>query len=208
MSKNLNTREEWLEAAVEELRPLFKGAGYDIPKVRVTCGWPSSKGLARKKKAIGECWDAKATEDGVAQIFISPVLNNDTLVSEKGVLEVLVHELVHAVVGCEAGHRKPFSNCADAVGLEKPWTATTATPELIARFESLVADKLGKYPHAAIVPIVREKTQSTRMIKAECADCGYTVRVTRKWIEVGNPHCPLHGEMDVENPEEGGTDED
>jgi len=41
----------------------------------------------------------------------------------------------------------------------------------------------------------RPKTQTTRLRKACCAECGYTVRVTAKWLEVGPPHCPLHGAM-------------
>lgn len=32
--------------------------------------------------------------------------------------------------------------------------------------------------------------QTTRMRKAECATCGYTIRVSRAWIAVGMPSCP------------------
>jgi hypothetical protein len=40
-------------------------------------------------------------------------------------------------------------------------------------------------------------------LKAECGDCGYTVRVTRKWVDdVGVPHCPAHGSMHVDGIEE------
>jgi len=38
--------------------------------------------------------------------------------------------------------------------------------------------------------------QSTRLRKVECTDCGYTVRVTQKWLDVGKPHCPQHGPME------------
>lgn len=41
----------------------------------------------------------------------------------------------------------------------------------------------------------RPKPQTGRLIKAECAECGYTVRVTAKWLEIGPPHCPAHGAM-------------
>ncbi len=35
----------------------------------------------------------------------------------------------------------------------------------------------------------------TRMLKAQCGDCAYTVRVARKWIaEYGPPLCPCNGE--------------
>lgn len=39
--------------------------------------------------------------------------------------------------------------------------------------------------------------QTTRLLKAMCMaeDCGYTVRVTSKWLEIGPPHCPIHGAM-------------
>lgn len=33
--------------------------------------------------------------------------------------------------------------------------------------------------------------QGTRLLKCQCATCGYTVRVTRKWLGLaGPPICP------------------
>ncbi len=38
------------------------------------------------------------------------------------------------------------------------------------------------------------KKQAARMLKCECAACGYTVRTARKWLEtVGAPLCPIEG---------------
>jgi hypothetical protein len=58
------------------------------------------------------------------------------------------------------------------------------------------------------------KVQTTRMKKAVC-DCGYTVRLTKKWMdEVGLPICPggtsekAHGPMKSELPAGGGEDPD
>jgi hypothetical protein len=35
------------------------------------------------------------------------------------------------------------------------------------------------------------KKQTTRLLKCECAECGYTARVTAKWIkDSGAPMCP------------------
>lgn len=45
------------------------------------------------------------------------------------------------------------------------------------------------------------KKQKTRMLKCECATCGYTVRTARKWLELaGAPLCPIedHGRMQHE----------
>jgi hypothetical protein len=69
------------------------------------------------------------------------------------------------------------------------------------------------YPHGAITgrgeilvpptnpgdkPVIlrpddRPKKQGTRMLKAECPECGYTIRLTKKWADVGLPTCPTDG---------------
>ena|ERR1035438_9605122 len=72
---------------------------------------------------------------------------------------------------------------AKVLGFTKPWKSTPATPELTQRLAGLYAP-LGPYPH---------KPQSTRLLKAECGECGYTVRVTKKWLEAkGAPICPCN----------------
>jgi hypothetical protein len=76
-------------------------------------------------------------------------------------------------------------------------TATVAGPVLDGRLLT-ISDKLGRYPHAAINPGSKSKLkQSTRMIKLECPDCGYTVRTTRKWIDQGMPTCPCETPMEL-----------
>ena len=67
----------------------------------------------------------------------------------------------------------------------------------IERGEKL-AKKLGPFPHAVIKPLhglggvgpERPPVQSTRMLKVMCPGCGYTVRATRKWLDIGVPACP------------------
>lgn len=179
------TREEWLTAATEALRAdLFKRKGAEIPTVRLSVGFPGG-GSARKR--IGEYWKAIATTDGVPQVFVSPILGEPIQA-----LETLVHELVHAVHP-EAGHKGPFKRLAKAIGLTGKMTATKAGAELRAELE-LLADTLGPYPHASINLSMRKK-QTTRLCKVECESCGYTARVTRKWIdEMGAPLCPCSNE--------------
>jgi hypothetical protein len=43
------------------------------------------------------------------------------------------------------------------------------------------------------------------MLKAECPECGYTIRLTKKWADVGLPTCPTDGGGLVL---EGGTEPD
>ena len=193
-------REAWLTDAVAELTPMFAAINVPLPPVRVSVGWPGGKRRPPKGgKILGQCWKTIASEDGVASIFISPLLGESTRV-----LDVLLHELVHASDDGESQHRGHFAKTAGQLGLVAPWTATTAGEQLAPLLQGL-AEKLGKYPHAVMVEAeVAKGKQTTRMIKVACADCGYTMRTTKKWLEVGVPDCPVDRKpMTYELPDEG-----
>src|SRR5258708_4728581 len=153
MSKTKNTivppsnREAWLLKAVTELTPLFVEAGYKVPPVRVSCGWPSSRGLGKGKHAIGECWDAKAASDKLPQIFISP--RQSVACEGFGILPILAHEVAHAIVGIKEKHNKVFGKCVRAIGLEGKLTATYGGEEFLAKAKEIVV-RIGEYPHAAL----------------------------------------------------------
>jgi len=189
MSKQYKTREEWLQAAVGAMTSLFKASGYEVPQVRVACGWPVRGGLANKKRVLGECWSKTSSADKkAAQIFISPAI--EEIDSDTGVLATLVHEVVHAVVGHKEGHNKVFGKCARAVGLEGKLTSTNAGEKLISEFSTWTA-VLGEYPHSPLNGLKAPgKKQSTRLLKCECGGCGYTIRITQKWLDIGAPDCP------------------
>lgn len=200
------TRELWLQRAIQAMKAVFEASGYTVPPIRVACGWPVRGGLGKKGRVLGECWSKDASSDGQqAQIFISPALCDDGS-DPMGVLPTLVHEVVHAVVGHKASHNKVFGKCARAVGLEGKLTATNAGPELLEKCKGWYA-ALGAYPHSQLNGLEKGKKQSTRLLKSICNHergedtCGYTVRITQKWVdEVGAPHCPLHGSMEIEKP--------
>lgn len=211
MKKNTKheTREGWLLAAVDLARPLFKDKGYTVPDVRVSIGWPSVKALSAKNKRIGEAWCKSAASDKVAQIFITPWLEekpND----KQGILPTLVHELVHATVGNKEGHNKVFGKCARSIGLEGKLTATVAGKELL---DLCVVwhEKLGAFPHGKLNPSMRPKAkQSTRLIKCQCTESDYCVRITRKWLEeFGAPISPVNNKvMKFEVPDDLDFEED
>lgn len=205
-TKNEITREEWLQQAIRLMTPLFKKVGYEVPQMRVSVGWPSSRGKSNKHRVLGECWDKAAADDGkIAQIFVTPMYKTGEVASEAGVLPTLVHEVVHAVVGNAEGHNKVFGKCARAVGLEGKLTSTHAGEALLKECK-VWAKELGEFPHSGLNPSAKssgKKKQTTRMVKCECTECGYTCRTTRKWLEdAGAPHCPKHGVMAFEMPEE------
>ena len=59
-----------------------------------------------------------------------------------------------------------------------------------------------------IAALLTAEETETRMLKAECEaeGCGFIVRVAAKQVkEVGPPHCPKHGAMTVDLPEDEGT---
>lgn len=209
-------RESWLIAAVDKFTATFKKAGAEIPPIQVACGWPSERALSKKHVTLGTCWDRTCSSDGKAQLFISPRIDNELHFTNPpkwdsenpsiegdcmGVLPTLAHEIVHAVLGNEAGHGKEFGKLARGIGLEGKLTSTHAG-EALAKECADIARILGPYPHGRIDPSSKKtgkKKQGTRMLKCECADCGYTVRLAKKWADVGLPSCPQgHGTLALE----------
>lgn len=179
MTHTAPNRETWLNTITAlYIRPHFQAKGYSIPdNIRMSCS------LTGRKKAIGIIYSSEASEDSTHEIFISPTISDSSRV-----VDILIHELAHAVVGLHNGHNKTFGKCVNAVGLTGKLTATTASEELkqtIAQWLTVV----GEYPHATLSNSGIKK-QGTRLIKCECASCGYTVRLAKKWLDIGSPRCP------------------
>lgn len=200
----IRLREAWLLKLAELMQPAMIGAArLEFPQYRVTCGFPSRGGLAKKKRVVGQCWSAKASSDRHAEIFVTPLEDNP-----EEVASTLAHELIHACLP-EAGHKAPFARAAKALGFKAPWTSTPETDEFWAWVRPLLA-QMPAYPHGRLhdmAPVAAPKPQKGRLLKAECA-CGYTVRITRKWVvEAGPPHCPQHGAMCVDLGDDAGEED-
>jgi len=189
MAQIHNTREEWLLAAIEEVRPLFSANSIPLPDaIRVTCGFPST---ASRSGAIGQAWSSAASADKHWEILISPVLAEPARV-----MDVLIHELCHTTAGA-MNHGKVFASAAHRMGLAqgaKGWKATVAGPTFDSMYKDIV-DGLGDYPHAPL-SMGQTKKQATRMLKAQCV-CGYTIRLTAKWANTGLPTCVCGGSFKI-----------
>lgn len=189
-------RQRWLEDAVAALRPYFAKQGFEVPaKLRISMGWAQGAG----PKHIGACFPLVASSDKHHEIFIVPILTKSTQI-----IGVIVHEMIHAMLPPGTGHKGAFKQAAIALGLEGKMTATTEGPLVIEFAEKFVA-KHGDYPAGSLSKTEGRTKQSTRLLKAECCECGYTVRVTKKWIdESGAPHCGVksHGRMDCDTGDE------
>ncbi|OYV24709.1 MAG: hypothetical protein B7W99_00855 [Rhodospirillales bacterium 20-58-10] len=201
------SREAWLRAATDALRAHYQTAGYPLPHdVRFSIGFPST---GRKGRAIGEHWHSVASADAHHEIFIRADQADPVQV-----LGILTHELVHAAVPLGSGHGRVFKKAALAVGLEGRMRHALPGAVLSARLAEIAAE-LGPLPHAALNLDQQgddsPKKQGTRLLKAECqtAACGYTVRITRKWLDrLGAPCCPVHGVMAVDGWTPGDDAED
>lgn len=189
-------REQWLSTAAEHLSEWLGQIGEEVPPMRISVGFPG--GRSNRKTTVGQCWPTSLTDDGVAQIFISPIRGEkDT----PKILGTLLHEMIHAVDDCENGHKGNFVRIAKAVGFVSKWTSSdNQSEELHDRLVEL-AETLGPIPHATLLQGGRAadepKKQTTRMIKVICPDDGYTVRMTRKWLDqLGTPTCPCGDTME------------
>lgn len=219
MFTRFDTREGWLREAVREMGALLEDlTGETMPAVRVSVGWPGGRG--DRSSVIGQCWHREAARDDHFHIFISPTQDDAARV-----LDILAHEMIHALDGNESGHKGRFKDWALAFGLAGKMTATVAGDDLAVGLADLVRWNLGEYPHGALgagfgfgggsgggsIPVPgapgggtsSHPKQTTRMLKATCScdsEDPYLVRLSRKQAERARPVCGLCGErMTVEN---------
>jgi hypothetical protein len=201
-----DTRESWLRAATDELRSYYASCGVLVPNnIRFAIAFPST---GRRGRAIGECWHSSTSADGNYEIIVRA-----DVADPLEVLGVLTHELIHSALPINAGHGKIYRAAALKLGLEG--AMRHAMPGILLRERlAKLAETLGPLPHAKLNiergrdnkgPADRPKKQGTRMLKAECQHeaCAFVVRVAATPVkEIGPPHCPKHGEMHVEWPED------
>lgn len=204
MASKFSLREEWLMVMADRLRKRFQTQEFEVPdKLRLSCGFPSVRGLSKKNRRVGECWWASAAKDGINHIFVSPLL--ETGLQAGG---VLAHELLHAGLPEGAAHGPEFKRAMKKVGLSGKPTSAMPGPELNDFIAWVIQNDVGEYPHGAIDPINRPvKKQSTRMLKLYCPpneehETEYIVRASKKVIDIGVPTCPCGKEMKVEEPDE------
>lgn len=125
--------------------------------------------------------------------------------------ELIIHELAHAennvleIKDCASNgrlHNKHFKSMAERLGLEvKPRDKSVGygytdlaqgAKDFLAKIK-FDAKVFNAYRGAGLR---KGAKPGSRLIKCECAECGYVCRTTKKWLdEVGEPHCPEHGAM-------------
>lgn len=210
------TRETWLNKLAALMAPRFEQLGKPLPPFRVSIGFTSA---GRNSNAQGEAWNRHLSADRHFEIFIVPDLDDLDKIAA-----ILCHELIHTAVGFQHKHKGDFALMMGKLGLLRPYTDSIPGDE----FKAWVAPflkQLGPIPHAPLMfrggirptqddapdaggldpeeggSSNHKKKQTTRMLKACCETCGYTVRLSKKWaLELG-AECPKHGPMEIEGIE-------
>jgi hypothetical protein len=187
MNNDMNpfTREAWLVVAVKALEPIFSEQGFSLPKVRVSCAFPST---SRRGSVVGQCWGTSCSTDGINEIFITPLYSK-----HYEILDTLTHELVHAVDDCQSKHGKEFKRIATAIGLEGKMINASAGPQLKKRLQfisSSIVKDFGYYPHAAMCFPESQSSSARLNPRAVCPKCGFQVTVSTRFIKHGPPICP------------------
>lgn len=180
-------REAWLRAAYDlvrrELLPKAPAA------VAISWSFPSKGGTSASRRRIGECHykGGSAVEvEGDRVILVSPTLQEPV-----EIVETMVHEMVHAALPMGSGHRAPFSQLAKSIGLVKPWTATSAGPELKAKIEGWLK-KLPAWPGGYLKIVTQQKN---RQLKALCAcEAPRILRGSQKMFDEGPILCGVCNE--------------
>jgi hypothetical protein len=182
-------REQWLTDMALQVRPLF--SAFRIDPYRVSCGWPSSKGLAGRGGVVGECTGKEASQGGVYEIFISPLLDKPLEVAG-----TLCHELAHVAAGVGAQHGKEFVRVCKYVGLTKGKPTHVMPGDRLNDRLSKLIDIQGAYPHQRIQPILRRVERTSTTARLLCTVCGCRLSMSFKWLEsVGMPRCGCGGEI-------------
>lgn len=208
-------RENWLANFADQARPHFERVGAPLPpRIRMAVGFPSG---GARSSTIGECWLDRASADSTWEIFITPAIDDSARIGD-----ILTHELIHAAVGLEHGHKGEFARVARALGLEGPMTATTAGQGFYD-WAWPILEALGPIPHGALLAANARRApkpkagpdapkdapdtsakpkQSARLVKVSCDKCGAILRASRKVIDAaGELHCisaACDGQMTVE----------
>jgi hypothetical protein len=184
------TREQWLNACVDELRSFFSSRGHTLPaEIRVACAYPTN---AKRSgfKVLGECIPNTNSADGHYEIFISPILDAPIKVTE-----TLIAQLCRTAKGALNVTTLSYARVAEAMHIlpagtqSSPYKEVTHAADFLAAYTAII-DSLGDYPHAK-VDVTSHKSQGTRMLLAVCPTCQCKIRLTSKWAH------NAHGDVEL-----------
>lgn len=155
---------------------------------------------ANRRRAYG-WFSPNRWQNGTKEAIHEINLCAETL-KEDDIGDTLLHELAHAenkkrgIHDCSESqsHNKHFRLMAETLGLrveDRDERVGFGITHLGPRAEAFLKKLSFKRQLFVIarLPGSKEAKPGSRLVKLEC-DCGYTVRTTQHWIDVGLPKCP------------------
>lgn len=219
-------RETWLNNLAAKMAPRLAEMGYPLPKYRVSVGFGGNGQRSRSAAEVWHSsvsddgtFEILIMPDVVEPNYLANCLAHELIHTAVGFDQG--HKGKFAEVALAIGLERPMTATTPGPAF-KEWVAPFLEelgplPHAKLRFdrEESKPERGGgepkpkgerQQPQAPSAPAAprragestRPPKQTTRLKKAVCSGCGYTVRVTAKWLEIGPPGCPLHGPMDVE----------
>lgn len=186
-------REDWLTQLgdafmIDLIDPAVKQLGLHLkqPPVRYSIG--GVPGVRKQASITGCCYARSRSKDGHNEIFISPACEDDFKIAH-----TLLHELIHAYLDLEDGHKGRFAALCKQIGLEPPLLSTTPNWELSETIK-MYLDALGKCPTAPLKidddaqpdapkggkpDTTKPKKQTTRNVKFYCVECDFKANTSR-----------------------------
>lgn len=222
-------RETWLNEMAALMAPRFEELGHPLPKFRVSIGWPSGGKDApvtgecwHDSVSADGHFEIFLNPGRADSLQVASTLAHELNHCASGFK--CGHKGTFQDNALALGFARPLTQASKevpeqlAAWLQPMIDQLGPLPHAAINYERRGEIKVRRIPGAGVVrddpngdgdgePINnRPPKQSTRLIKATCcADagegerCGYTVRVTRKWVDqLGAPHCPVHGAMEIE----------
>lgn len=191
-----------IEESNRVLGEAIKHFGLKVPLSKITVTI-QSKG---RRNALGWFWASRWAHKKTISHEIN--LSAEHL-NEHNMGETLIHELAHAenhhneiqdTDKTGRRHNKKFKAQAEALGLEVEksgslgWAFTKLTPVSEKFLDGIKFDRsLFELFRAGVTS--KGTKVGTRMLKCECPDCGYVVRTTQKWLDIGLPTCACGTKM-------------
>ena len=207
------THEDYLSAVTTAVCEQFPAAAAALAEVQLVFG----AGLRRRSLTFHPPRGFEATE-------LLPLVEIAAIggLSPPETCHVVLHELAH-VLAPDSGHGAPWRHAARQVGLLRPQAAPDSgvladwheiAPGLRATLQAIPAprkepavyypDRLRKFctkGDGARGGDTRGPGSGSRYLKVGCQQpgCGYQVRITRRWLKIGIPRCPVagHGTMEL-----------
>jgi len=181
---NKLSTQEWINLIVNWTIATLASHGVSNPTLQLVVSPGFCSGGSRRTKTLGQCYNPQSASDKKTNhIFLNPRMDNSITI-----IGVIIHEVIHAVIGIDKKHGREFKEAMSICNLTGKPTATMLDEHGV-EWANKVIEKYGAYPRPSFTGEGIKK-QKTNLIKACCPKCGYTIRVTQKWINYSHPICP------------------